>query len=174
MSNYLKLEGGKELERRLLGLSTKVATKISRSVLRKAAREILLSARKRVPVNEGRLRRSLAVRVDRNRENRAMLEAVVYVSKRLGYEDRKTARRTMMRGRGQKRGMVDPGLGYQIGSRPDIYARFIEYGRHKQGVPARPFMRPAWDAEGGPVALKRIERLLDEEIAKAVQEMGRI
>lgn len=151
MATFVKFEGGKELERLLLQMAADASPRIGRAAVRKAARAILVDARNRVPVAEGRLKRALRIRVDRLRNERNVISALVYVSKSGEYRPRKTNRLSRVKG---KLGAAK--YDYQIGTRPDVYGQFIEYGRHKQGVKARPFLRPAWDAQGGQVALVRI------------------
>lgn len=151
MARKVTFTGGRELEKALYELAGKEAAKIGRAALRATARPILNEAKANVPVDQGRLKRSLVLKVDRAMENgrrAAAFTATVRVSGRLGYRPRKTDRASTVRGKsGPAR------YSYQIGSRPDVYGAFIEFGL---GVPMQPFMRPAWDAEGGQEALNRM------------------
>ena len=144
-----KLTGAKEIQRALFDLSTKEALKVGRAALRKAARAILLDARARVPVKEGRLKKALALEVDRGRV-RTWLFANVKVKRVKSYRPSKSA--------GAK-------LSYQVGSTPEVYGAFVEFGTRKMAP--RPFMRPAWDSQGGETALVRIGRDLGAGIEAA-------
>ncbi len=167
--NRTVFTGGKELERALLELSTKSAQKVGRFALRRAANEILKAAKAGVPVHEGRLKRALRVRVDRVRGVTDLLSALVYVSgSSSDFRPRKTDRQSRVKGK-----LGPARYSYQIGTRPDIYGRFIEYGRHKQGVRAQPFMRPAWDSQGGAVALARIGDELWNGLSREAARLGR-
>lgn len=161
--------GGKELERALLELSTKEAQKVGRFALRRAANYVLKAAKAGVPVDEGRLKRALRIKVDRLRGRNDVLSALVYVSsKSSDYRSRKTDRQSRIKGR-----LGPARYSYQIGTRPDVYGRFVEYGRHKQGIRARPFLRPAWDANGGTIALGRIGDELWTGLSRAAAKLGR-
>lgn len=161
--------GGKELERALLELSTKSAQKVGRFALRRAANEILKAAKAGVPVDEGRLKKALRLRVDRVRGVTDLLSALVYASgTAFDYRPRKSDRRSRVKGK-----LGPARYSYQIGSRPDVYGRFVEYGRHNQGVRARPFMRPAWDSQGGLVALNRIGDELWNGLSREAARLAR-
>lgn len=177
MAKNLTFSGGKELERALLELTTKSAQKVGRFALRKAANPIAKKARAIVRKKEGRLSKAIKVRVDtgrfdwakRKKVDQDQLNAVVYVSnKGADYRPRNSNRKTHVKGMLTKR-QTD----YQIGSLPKIYGHFIEYGRHKQGIPAYPFLRPAWDSEGGLTAQNRIADELRTGLAKEARRLGR-
>lgn len=161
--------GGKELERALLELSTKSAQRVGRFALRRAANPIAKKAKAIVRKKNRRVERAIMVRVDRMRNDHSVFSALVYVSgKKTGYRPRNSNRRSRIKGRLQER-QYD----YQIGSRPDVYARFLEYGRHKQGIRAYPFMRPAWDSEGGATALDRMGDELWNGLSREAARLGR-
>lgn len=160
--------GGKELERALLELSTKSAQKVGRAALRKAARPIANKAKAVVRKKSGAVAKAITLRVDRMRGNQSLFSALVYVSGKKGdYRPRRSNRRSRIKGK-----LVEARYAYQIGTRPDVYARFLEYGRHKQGVRAFPFMRPAWDSEGGRVAQGRLGDALWEGISKEAKRVA--
>lgn len=146
----VKFTGGKELEKALYELAGKEAAKIGRAALRATAKPLLAAARDNVPVDQGRLKRSLRIRVDRALKNgeRTGLRVIISVSGRLGYRPRKTDRASTVKGK-----LGPAKYDYQIGSRPDVYGALIEFGL---GVRQQPFLRPAWDAEGGPTAIDRM------------------
>lgn len=169
MRQQLSFEGGKELERALLALSTKEAQKVGRAALRSAARPIANKAKAIVRKKSGAVARGITIRVDRMRNNKAQLSALIYVSKKkTGYRPRRTNRKSRINGR-----LVAARYDYQIGSRPDVYARFLEYGRWKQGVRAFPFLRPAWESDGGRVALGRIGKELGTGLERAAKALAR-
>lgn len=142
MASYFKFDGGKELEQTLLSLGTKNAASIGRRALRIVARKLLVDARGRAPEDEGRLKKSLKLQIDRLKDERSVLSALVYVSsKSFAYRPRKTKRMTRVKGL-----LRVPSLDYQIGSRPDVYGMLVEFGMHLRGIAARPWFRPAWDA----------------------------
>lgn len=121
----IHMTGGAELERRLKALPGKIAKKLIRRALRSGAKIILAQAKANAPVDTGALKKSLKVRAAKRR------------------------------GRGSVGVTVSTAEGDFKGDQ--FYASFIEYG-HKRGkrpgkgatdareeVPARPFMRPAFD-----------------------------
>ena len=63
LAGSLKLEGGKELERRLKSLGAKVQRKVLRGAIRKASRTMITAAKRRVPVDSGALKASLGTRI---------------------------------------------------------------------------------------------------------------
>ena len=155
MDNRVRFYGGWDLERALKDLGPKVAKKVARAALRKAAKAVLDSAREKVPVDERRLKRSLRIKVNRSRSGSGeAIEAEVSVSGRLGYRPAKTERAR---------------YSYQIGSRPDVYAKFVEFGT--KDTAAQPFMRPAWDEVGGQPALIRIAKELGSGIEKSAAQL---
>lgn len=169
MAQSMAFTGGKELDRALLELTTKSAQKVGRFALRRAANPIAKKAKAIVRKKDGRVAKAITVRVDRMRNDHSTFSALVYVSGKKGdFRPRNTNRRSRIKGKLQERR-----YDYQIGSRPDVYARFLEYGRHKQGVRAFPFMRPAWDSEGGLTAQNRLGEELWNGLAKEAQRLGR-
>lgn len=146
--------GGKDLERELLRLSAKVAKSISRKALRKAARPILVEARNNVPVREGRLKKALRLKVDRGRDavtgaNQESATISLGGAAAKKYRPSKTDRARYK---------------YQIGSRPDVYGAFVEFGT--VDTAPQPYLRPAWDSHGGETALDAIGRELGNEIER--------
>lgn len=154
-----KVTGAKEIQRALYDLSTREAQKVGRAALRKAARAILVAARERVPVDEGRLKKALMLKVDRGR-NRSWLFANVLVKKLRTYRARKTDRQSTVKGK-----LGPARYDYQIGTTPEVYGAFVEFGTRDQ--PPRPYMRPAWDSQGGQTALDLIGREIGEGIERA-------
>lgn len=164
-----KFAGGRELERALLELSTKEAKRVARAALRKAAKPILDTARATVPVKEGRLKKSLRLKVDRPRGAPVTaMEAEVGPGGAIAKEYR--PRKTQTK-RKTAKGKVRS-YGYQIGSRPDVYGKFVEYGT--SDTAPKPFMRPAWDSQGGQTALDRLGEELGRGIEDAAKKVGKV
>ena len=168
MTARVRFTGGKELERALLELGRKEALKLGRAALRKAARQVANAAKAAVPVREGRLKRSIEVKVDQRfvhgQGRLPVLDAKVRVSGKLGERPRKTDRRSRIRGK-----LQEAKYGYQIGSWPNVYGAFLEFGTAE--MTPRPFLRPAWDSEGGQTALDRIGKELGGGLEKAAAGM---
>lgn len=66
----VKIEGAKELEKKLLSFEPKLGRKIVRQALRKAAKPILAKAKSLVPVRTGALKKSLRIRALKKRKHR--------------------------------------------------------------------------------------------------------
>lgn len=152
----LRFDGGRELESALLELGTKSAQRVGRFAVRSAARPIADKAKAIVRKKEKRLARAIKIRVDRLRMNKSEFSALVYISdKGFDYRPRRTERKSKIHGK-----LVKRRYDYQVGSLPSVYGGFLERGRNGRWggpvVPAYPFMRPAWDSEGGGTALRRI------------------
>ena len=162
MAARISFEGGQILQEALRSLGTRKAQSLGRKALRRAGNNILRAARENAPKDERRLARAIRLRVDRLRNERAVLSALVYVSATaFDYRPRKTQRQSTVKG---KKG--PPKYSYQIGTRPDVYARFLEFGAPGQGIAAKPWFRPAWYAEGGEKALG----VLKEELLGLILE----
>lgn len=65
----IKLEGAKELEKQFKSLEPKIAKKLVRQSLRKAAKPILAAARTKCPVDTGELKKSIKIRAMKRRKN---------------------------------------------------------------------------------------------------------
>ena len=67
----ISLSGDKKLDRALKAMGPKLTKKILRKAVRRAAKPVLTTARARVPIDEGDLKRSLKIRaMKRSRRNR--------------------------------------------------------------------------------------------------------
>lgn len=158
MQTTVKTRGFKNAERALLALSNTEAKKLARAALRKQARRVANAAKDAVPVDQGRLRRAISVRVDILRDETgrrgSLMSAVVYISDKQGPRLRKTEQQSTVRG---KKGPARSK--YQIGSYPSVYGRFREFGIHG---PVQAFFRPAWDSQGGGTAVNMIGHELAE------------
>lgn len=168
MATRVQFSGGKELQRALLELSTKEALKVGRFALRRAANEVLRELRAAAPIDKGFLRKALRLRIDRGRYSKSMLSALVYAAKDArAYRPRKTARRSRVNGK-----LGPAKYAYQIGSRPDVYGIFQEFGAPGHGLPARPWFRPAWERQKA-AALDAIGRELGEGLTRAAQRLAK-
>lgn len=119
-----------ELDAKLRSLEPKLAKKIYRRSVRKAAKPVLDTARSLAPVESGDLKRSLKIRaMKRSRRNKHIVGVQVVTGKEWFKGDQ-------------------------------FYAAFIEFGApgHKffgkgdAPLEPKPFMRPAHDANGSKVA----------------------
>lgn len=167
MARGVRIEGGEAIERALRELGSREALKVGRAALRQAGRAVLLAARAGVPVHEGRLKRALELKVDRGRRNKKALFATIKVKRGPTYRPRKTDRQSTVRGK-----LGPARYNYQIGSTPEVYGAFIEYGAPARGIAPRGYMRAAWQREGGYAAMGKIGRLLGEGIVKAAERMN--
>ena len=163
MARNVVFKGGKELEKALLELSERTAKKLARQALRKAAKPILDAAKDGVPVREGRLKRALATKVDQSFDRKARSKLPVMVAT-VGVIGRGAKEYRPSKGRSAK-------YSYQVGSRPDVYAKFVEFGT--SDTAAEPFIRPAWDSEGGETASDRIGKEMGAAIEREATSLAR-
>lgn len=157
MRATVQFKGGAELQRTLLSMRVNDARGAGRAALRKAARVIANAAKANVPVREGRLKRAIAISVNKARYNSDEIRAKVYLKFDGTYRPSKTKRAR---------------YNYQIGSNPKVYGAFIEFGT--ENMRARPFLRPAWEAVGGQMSLDLIGKQLWVEIDKRQRKLGKI
>lgn len=159
-----EVEGFKELDRALKELGGREAKKIARKAVRVAAKPVQAAARANAPVEDGRLRRSISIRVDFLGPKRTMASALVYVSSRLGPRPRLTQRRSTVKG-----SLQAARYSYQIGSWPSVYGSFVEFGTMRE--PPRPFLRPAWQSQGRK-GIELMRRELGAGISAAAAKLG--
>lgn len=147
----MKLRGAKELEAALLELPTRIGKGALRRSMLKMLQLVADDAAARVSVKSGRLKAKIAVKAQLSRRQR--------------------------RGRAKGKGVIEA----FVGATPARHAHLVELGtgprRQRNGksvgaMPARPFMRPAWEANKN--------RLLDEmgaamwaEIEKAAKRLAK-
>ncbi|MFO6447863.1 HK97-gp10 family putative phage morphogenesis protein [Erythrobacter sp. NE805] len=167
----VKFEGGKELEKALGQLSSQVTRKnVARRALKAAAEPIRDAAKAKVPVDTGRLREAIGVR---NKRRSTAFRELAYLSFRTfgdirmakGFSDKSVEVEVAVYG--------SPSRNKRTGKRTGllVYAEVQERGN--EVMPAQPFMRPAWDSQGGMTALNRILAALRIEIDKAVARAAR-
>ncbi|MEO5331320.1 MAG: HK97 gp10 family phage protein [Magnetococcus sp. YQC-5] len=131
MIGGIHIDGLKEISDAMLKLPQKVAANALRQAVYAGAVVIRNEARQRAPVNTGTLRRSIIVRRPKKKTDRNVQKMEVAV--RRGKKYRNQGRRGNL-------------------SQDAWYWHFIEFGtkatrRRQYAAPARPFMRPAFDAK---------------------------
>jgi HK97 gp10 family phage protein len=140
--------GFKELDRVLKELA-EVNKGAARSALREslqtAARPVVAAARTKAPKRSGRLKRSMGTQVRRVKGGLAVAIGP--------------------RTKGKS--------GARHGHLVEFGHRLVRGGRVVGHVPARPFLRPAWDAEGGEKALKRLAKELGPRIVKHAERAAK-
>lgn len=168
LRNRIELLGAAEVQAALLELSARGAKAAGRNALRKVARTILAAAKDNVPTGENRLRRALNVRVDRGRDRNDLLLAMVYVSgSRFGYRPRKTQRKSRVKGK-----LGPARYAYQIGSKPNVYGAFLEFGAPAHGIAPQGWMRRAWEQAGGERAVQAFADEIGPAIMAAAAKYG--
>jgi len=142
MADGVKMEvhGLKELERKLLEMSPKLAKNALRAAVAAGARVVAAEARKNVPVDSGTLRRSIYTK--QIREESGDTQQTFYVGARQGKKE-------------------------QAKNRDGWYFPFVEFGTEKMA--ARPFMRPAFESTKD-AAVQAIKTRLAERIDKLAGE----
>ena len=118
------------IERKLKNMEPKLAKKIVRSSLRKAAKPVLQAAKANCPYLSGDLKKSLKVRALKKRKH-SYAVGVSSSNKKHWYKG------------------------------DQFYAAFIEFGTNK--MPARPFLRSAYDTQG-----ERARKILINELKAGI------
>lgn len=161
------IEGAGEIRAKLEELGKRGALKVGRAAMRKAARAILVEARAAAPVESGRLKRQLTVKVDRGRRDKSAIFATVKVKGPPKYRPRTTENETTRHGKKSGRS-----LDYQVGSTPEVYGAFQEFGAPARNIAPKGYMRRAWDSEGGIKAIDRIGKELGEGLEREAAHPG--
>lgn len=170
----IRVEGLQELRELLQQrLPEHIRTKALQSALTRAARPILTEAKARVPVKTGRAQR--AIYSYRSREStkvRAVRHISVRAGRRHGEKDAYYWKWVEF-GRGvsvvgKKRGAPRGGERARSLGTPERGW----FGREVKAVPARPFMRPAFEAKKTE-ALERFRQYMGPEIEKAATRYSR-
>lgn len=159
----MKLVGMDDVADNVDMLSTNVRDKVLKRALRKAALPIVNEAKARCPEDTGTLKESISLSISSKGHKgnwvRAFIGPKTGVKVPVGLVSRGV-------GKGMLRILI-----------PTRYAHLVEFGHevvingeHVGHVPARAFMRGAWDSQGGETALNVFEiecaKGVDEEIAK--------
>lgn len=157
MRMTLRVEGGRDLERTLGGLKTLFRRKKAvRDTLMEAAEPIRAAAEASAPVRDSGPAKRFKLPgdpkgVQSGVRRRGALK--IHVSK--------GTRLSRTQARANRAGKMP--VEVYVGTR-DRIGRLQEFGTRRAA--AQPFMRPAWDAEGGPVALRRITAGLWRQIER--------
>lgn len=123
----VKLQGGKELERKLLALDRKIARKIVSQALRAGAKVILKQARANAPKRTGLLRRSLKVKAGKSKKGRVSF----VVQTAAGHYKGETFYGSFVE------------FGHKLGKRRR--AKGVKDERKR--IPAQPFLEPAFNSK---------------------------
>jgi len=137
----VKVEGLRELGERMKGLSEAMNNRIARAATAAGAAVIRDSAKQKVAVDTGNLKKNIIVKRLPKGESPLTSEHIVTVRQGKLTKKQKAA-----------------GLG------DAFYGRFIEYGTAK--MPARPFIRPAFD-ENKEKAVQAIKDRISKRLDKA-------
>lgn len=148
MADFKNVQGFKELAAALKQLPKNVARKHLRGATAKGATVIRKKARELAPVDTGEMRKDILVKRERS-EGDHVAKYSVFV--RSGKKSRLA---------GAKRDM----------HKDSFYWKFLEFGTAKMA--ARPFMRPAYEAEKE-AAVDAIGAELDKRIQKEATDLGR-
>lgn len=168
----VKVEGLAVLDKRLKALAEEFGPKAAaspvRSALRKSAKKLQAAAQQRVAVDTGTLKQNIITTAERKPQAGRIEMRVTVRAKAKAY---KSSSRTI------RKGLV--GAEYQHYG-PLFYAKFVEFGTgaritksgaNRGEMPARPFLRPAWDSLKG--ALPELIRAdLAEAIDKTLRKLG--
>lgn len=160
MAETIRVDGLKELERRLLALGEeygyRAAAKPVRAALRKGAQVIQRAAVANVRVKTGTLKENIIV-TSQGRAKPGLIDVKVTV--------RAKAKAYKPNARNRKNGRI--GANYTDYG-PLFYARFLEFGTSK--MRAYPFLTPAFEANKGTVP-GMIRDFLREAIDKSVAKL---
>ena len=124
-------------------------------------------AQMRVRKKSGLLARKIYVKVDRGKD-RSKIFASVRVKGDAPYRPRKTNRRSRIKGKLGKRR-----YDYQIGSTPEVYGAFLEFGAPAHNLPPYPWMRTTWEELGGQRAITAIGQLLGQGIEREGERIAK-
>lgn len=125
MAEFVEVRGLRELSDALKALPKKLERRVLKAALMTGAREIANEAKLRVPFRTGAVRRNIRARPGRPDQGH---NATVIVSVR------KLTGRQISRLKAKGKRVDDP-----------FHWRFVEFGTSK--MPARPFMRPAFESK---------------------------
>lgn len=149
----IKIRGMSEIRRALKKLPQELRATSERAALREGAKEILTSAKAKVAVDTGNLRKALGVSVRVGKRGGGY--ARVGARSGVKYESKK-GKKT---GRKARAGRV---------IHAEEYAWYLEHGTAKQA--ANPFMRPAVETSKGRV-VEAMSRGLDKGLTRAVNKL---
>lgn len=176
----VELEGFANLEKALAGLPANIGKAVARRAIKEAGEQMADRQRALAPVDDGELRDSINVKV----RSRALDGLSEYGAVLQAGGSKRAASQALRKAKRQARDN-----GESLGNRITVtvgaaapHAHLIEFGtkprKHKKtgkstgAGPAKPFIRPAFDAGLGD-AVTKIGAGLEEEIAKASARIAR-
>lgn len=147
----VKIDGLKELQEALNQLPLKIQGKPLRSAVGAAAKVVMDEAKRRVPQDSGQLKKAIYRGRSRSMSGTGKETYVVAVRKgKAKYANTRKNRRFNRVGKTyQTRGLA-------------YYWRFLEFGTAK--MPARPFLRPAFEA-----TKEQAARVLKQKLAETIE-----
>lgn len=152
----MKVEGLAALDNALKGLPDKLARKYLRKGVARMGRVVRDGIRAKVPVRTGLLKRNVIyVRSRRNSGPGRESYSVMIRTKKKKFVDNRRNRR-----------LARVGKTYTVEG-DAYYWKFLEFGTSK--LPARPFMRPGFEATKG-LAVDALQQVLKEALGELAQE----
>ena len=145
------LTGFKELAEALKKLGARAAKNALRRAVSAGAAEVRNQARANAPVDSGTLKRSIAIKREKDQRGGPLAATYTVFVKQA------------------KNGSVGQKNVKANGKFDAYYARFVEFGTSK--VPAQPFLEPAFQTTKSE-AVKIIGETIDEGIQKAARELA--
>lgn len=139
-SGKMGFEGGKELEKALLEIDTKLRNKIGRKSVREAIKPLAAKIKAAAPVASGVLKKGIVIKT--KKRSGTITASVVATDKYWKNPPKKGSEKKL------------------------FYAGFYEFGTNHQ--PARPFMRPAFDSSRESM-LSGLSRELNKGIEQAAK-----
>lgn len=145
----MELQGFKELADALKELPQRIARNSLRAATSAGAALIRNDARARAPVDTGEMKKDIQIKRDRHTEGDHVARYSVFV---------RGGKKSRLSGKARN---VD---------KDSFYWKFVEFGTSK--MPAKPFMRPAYEANKES-AVDAIGKRLDEQIQKHARGLAR-
>lgn len=149
MADLMKLSGFKEMADAMRELGLRVAKNALRRAVSSGAAEIRNEAKSRAPVATGEMRRDIQIKRERDTKGEMSAKYSVFV---------RSGRKSRMSGKARDV------------QKDSFYWRFVEFGTSK--MPARPFIRPAFEAKKD-AAVGVIGETLAAGIQKAAAEVAK-
>ena len=151
--------GMEEILKKLKKLPERVQKNVLTGAIRASAKPIVKEAKRLVPTDSGTLKKSIGVRKRRSKNKNIIRFSIAPLSKKDGYYGRFIEFGTYAK---LDHPMKRPRMG-KLGERR---AKIVANGG---GIPAHPFMRPAFEKEGEntiKAAKEYMNKRIDKEIAK--------
>lgn len=146
----IKIEGIEEMTRKLEAVGTRVALRGPNAAVRAGGSFLIKEMRRRAPKETGSLKKALGQRIKTYRRSKTVAAIVGPRSKR--YDTSKG-----------RRNPANYAHLVELGTRPHSIGRGTHPGR-----PARPFMRPAWDAAAPgarQAVIDKMQQIFEKEAA---------